>query len=57
MAAKTEEAPTEASKLTAARNRNLDLAIQQKNDDLAAALRGNLARYQRQADSTGGAKP
>jgi tetratricopeptide (TPR) repeat protein len=35
----------------------LDLAIQQKNDDLAAALRGNLARYQRQADSTGGAKP
>jgi recombination protein RecA len=29
MAAKTEEAPSEASKLSAARNKNLDLAIQQ----------------------------
>jgi hypothetical protein len=27
----------------------LDLAIQQQNNDLATALRGNLARYQHQA--------
>jgi hypothetical protein len=27
----------------------LDLAIQQHNDELAASLRGNIARYERQA--------
>src|SRR6516162_2695173 len=33
MPAKTEEAPSEASKLAAARNKNLDLAIQQISKD------------------------
>jgi tetratricopeptide (TPR) repeat protein len=39
----------------------LDLAIRQQKDDLAAALRGNIARYQRQAQQeqspNGGQKP
>jgi hypothetical protein len=39
----------------------LDLAIRQQNDDLATALRGNIARYEHQAQQAqspdGGQKP